>query len=44
VLREARFEPRQGAQLTDVITPEDQPLIDVVGWCIESFNALEAAD
>jgi hypothetical protein len=43
VLREAGLEARPGAQPTDVITPEDQLLIDVVGWCIEGVKGLEAA-
>ena len=42
VLREAGFEARPDAQPGDVITPEDQLCIDVVAWCIESFNGLDA--
>ena len=34
---------RPGEQPADAITPEDQLRIDVVGWCIEGFNDLEAA-
>ncbi len=44
VLYEAGFEARPDAQPADAITPHDQVLIDVVGWCTEAFNALEAAD
>jgi Holliday junction resolvasome RuvABC DNA-binding subunit len=43
VLHEAGLEARPGEQPTDAITPEDQLRIDVVGWCIEGFNDLEAA-
>jgi hypothetical protein len=43
VLHEAGFEARAGEQPTDAITPEDQLRIDVVGWCSEGFNDLEAA-
>ncbi len=42
VLREAGFEARPDAQPTDVITPEDRLLTDVVGWFIESFDSLDA--
>lgn len=42
VLREAGFESRPDAQPTDVITPDDQLFIDVVGWCIEAFDGLDA--
>ena len=43
VLHEAGFDARPDAQPADAITPRDQVLIDVVGWCIEGFNDLEAA-
>ncbi len=42
VLHEAGFEARPDAQPTDAITPEDQLLTDVVRWCVEGFNDLEA--
>jgi hypothetical protein len=41
-LREAGFEARPDAQPTDVVTPEDQLVIDVVAWCIEGFDGLDA--
>ncbi len=39
VLREAGFETRPDAQATEVITPEDQLFIDVVGWCMKASTA-----
>jgi hypothetical protein len=44
VLREAGFEARPDAQPTDGITPEDQLVIDVVGWCIEGFEGFDGVD
>ena len=43
-LREAGFEARPDAQPTDVATPQDQLFADVVGWCIDGFNGVTAAD
>ena len=44
LLREARSKARPDAQAAAVIEREDQLLSDVVGWCTEAFNGLEAAD
>jgi hypothetical protein len=41
-LREAGVSARPDAQPTDVVTPEDQLFSDVISWCVEGFDGLEA--